>query len=89
MTAPDIAAALALALEAVKDERELHAAMLDRLAALASQAVLRFNAGDRQGSHEACKEALDLAHDALGDCEAFEPLCAVLGYSDPEPGVPS
>jgi hypothetical protein len=86
LTAPDIAGALALALEAVKDERELHAAMLDRLAALASTAVQRFEAGDRQSCHDACKQALDLAHDALGDCEALEPLCAMLGYSD-EPGT--
>lgn len=87
MTPPDIAEALAFALAAVEDERATHAAMLDRLAALAREAVCLFERGDRQGCHEACRRALDLAHDALGDCDAFEPLVAVLGYSDPEPAL--
>jgi hypothetical protein len=28
---------------------------------------------------------LDLAHLALGECDAFEPLVAMLGYDEPGP----
>ena len=85
MTAPDIARALADALEAVEYERVTHAAMLLQLAALARAAVRLFDLGDTAACHITCKEALDLAHIALGDCDAFDPLCAMLGYSDPAP----
>lgn len=85
MTAPDIAEALASALEAVQDERETHQAMLLRLEALARAAVRLFELGDTAACHQTCREALDLAHLALGDCESFEPLCLLLGYDDPSP----
>jgi hypothetical protein len=81
-----VAQALAVALEAVEEERVSHAAMLIRLAALAHAAVRLHELGDLPGCHLTCKEALDLAHVALGECEAFDPLCAALGYDDPAPG---
>jgi len=83
--APDIAGALASALQAVKDERDSHAAMLDRLAGFMNAAAQQHAAGDIAASHLNCKEALDLAHLALGECDAVEPLCAMLGYVEPDP----
>jgi hypothetical protein len=85
LTAPDIARELAAALEAIQDERETHQAMLLRLEALAKTAVRLHELGDTAACHVTCREALDLAHLALGDCEAFDPLVTLLGYSDPEP----
>jgi len=83
--APDIAGALASALQAIKDERETHAAMLDRLGGFVNAAAQQHAAGDIAAAHLNCKEALDLAHLALGECDAIEPLAAMLGYEDPDP----
>ena len=69
--APDIAEALATATDAIRDERELHSAMLDSLYAHVTAAAELHARGDVAGSHERCKLALDLAHDALGDCDAW------------------
>lgn len=85
MTAPDIAQALAHLLEDLEDEKKMHAAMLDRLGGMARLAVRLFNAGDLTGCHLTCKAAFDLSRDALNDSEPVEPLCGLLGYSEPDP----
>lgn len=85
--APDLAEALASALQAIADEKETHALALDNLRDLTSEAAQQFHAGNVAGSHFSIARALDLAHELLGECDAIEPLAAVLGYEDPAPGV--
>lgn len=80
-----IIAALTQAITAVADERETHDGMLDSLTRRMLDAVTHHERGDRAMAHESCREALDLAYDALGTCEDVEPLTALLGYVEPEP----
>ena len=81
----NIIAALTQAITAVADERETHDGMLDTLTRRLLDAVTQHNAGDTSAAHASCREALDLAYDALGTCEDVEPLTALLGYVEPEP----
>lgn len=83
--APDLAAALASAHAAIADEKETHALALDKLRDIVSHAAQRFHTGDVAGAHVSIAHALDLAHEVLGECDAIEPLAALLGYEDPEP----
>jgi hypothetical protein len=83
--APDIAAALSSALQAIADERETHAHALDNLARVTRESAEQHHAGNLAASHASIARALDLAFELLGECDAIEPLAAMLGYSDPEP----
>lgn len=85
MATQAITSALNVALRAIADERATHAAMLDNLTSYVIDAVSLHDSGDVAGSHERCRQAIDLAYDALCDCEPVEPLAAALGYEDPEP----
>ncbi|HEX2870247.1 MAG TPA: hypothetical protein VHP33_03305 [Polyangiaceae bacterium] len=85
--APDVAEALASALQAIADEKETHALALDNLARVTGDAAQQFGAGDVPAAHASIAKALDLAHELLGECDAIEPLAAVLGYEDPEPAM--
>ncbi len=78
-------AALTQALEAISDERDTHDAMLSRLTRELLAVVALHANGDAQGAIARCPELLNLAYDALGDCEAVEPLTSLIGYVEPEP----
>lgn len=84
MATEAIQSALGVALREIADERAMHAAMLDNLTSYVVDAVAQHDAGNMAVSHERCRQALDLAHVALGDCESVEPLTALLGYDEPD-----
>lgn len=85
--APDVAEALASALQAIADEKETNGLALDNLAAVVRESAEQFGAGNVAGAHFGIARALDLAFELLGECDAIEPLAAVLGYEDPARGV--
>lgn len=82
---PEVAAALAQATEAIRAEREEHTAKLDALCSHVTGAAQLHASGDIAGAHASVAKALDLAFDALGECNAIEPLAALIGYVDPDP----
>lgn len=72
-------------LSAISDERDTHEAMLGSLTRELLNVVSLYSSGDAEGAIARCPALLDLAHDALGDCEDIEPLTTLVGYVQPEP----